>query len=115
VEPPSYQGVTIVARLRARPRTDPTRLQQAALEALYTYFNPITGGPDGKGWDFGRPVHSGEVFSVLQGLAGTELVEEAKLYAADPTTGERGKATDRIELDKHALVFSYEHRVRVEA
>jgi predicted phage baseplate assembly protein len=115
VEPPSYQGVTIVTRLRARPRTDPTRLQQAALEALYSYFNPITGGPDGKGWDFGRPVHSGEVFSVLQGLRGTELVEEAKLYAADPTTGERGKAAERIELDKHALVFSYEHRVRVEA
>jgi hypothetical protein len=85
-----------------------------ALEALYSYFNPVTGGPDGRGWDFGRPVHAGEVFSVLQGLRGTELVEEAKLYAADPTSGERGKAVERIELDKHALVFSYEHRVRVE-
>jgi predicted phage baseplate assembly protein len=115
VEPPSYQGVTIVARIRARPRTEPTRLQQAALEALYAYFNPITGGSDGKGWDFGRPVHAGEVYSVLQGLRGTELVEEAKLYAADPTTGERGKATERIEVGKHALIFSYEHRVRVDA
>ena len=44
-----------------------------------------------------------------------ELVEEAKLYAADPTTGERGKATERIEVGKHALIFSYEHRVRVDA
>ena len=30
---------------------------------------------------------------------------------ADPITGKRGKATDRLEVEPHALVFSYEHQV----
>ena len=42
-----------------------------------------------------------------------ELVEEAHLYPADATTGERGKATDRIELPTHGLVFPYRHDVEV--
>jgi hypothetical protein len=31
-----------------------------------------------------------------------------------PLTGERGAATQRLELDPNALVFSYEHQVLVE-
>jgi hypothetical protein len=51
---------------------------------------------------------------VLQAVKGTELVEEVLLFAADPTTAERSKPVDRIELEPHALVFGYEHRVLVE-
>ena len=68
VEPPVYRGVTVVAKLKARPRQNPSRLQEDALKALYAYFDPITGGPEGTGWPFGRPVNVGEVYSVLQGL-----------------------------------------------
>jgi predicted phage baseplate assembly protein len=114
VEPPSYQGVTIVARLRARPRTDPTRLQAAALDALYGYFHPISGGPEGAGWPFGRPVNVGEVYSVLQRLRGTELVEEVHLFSADLETGQRGAAKDRLDIEPATLILSYEHQVMVE-
>jgi predicted phage baseplate assembly protein len=114
VEPPVYRGITVVARLRARPRINPTRLQESALAALYAYFHPITGGPDGTGWPFGRPVNVGEVYSVLQALPGTELVEDARLFGADPVTGQRGQQTQRLDVEPHALVFSYEHQVLVE-
>jgi predicted phage baseplate assembly protein len=114
VEPPTYQGITIVARLRARSRTGRTRLQAHALQALYGYFHPVTGGPDGDGWPFGRPVHVGEVYSTLQRLDGVEFVEEASLFPADPISGDRGKPVQRIELSEHALVFSFEHSVMVE-
>lgn len=114
VEPPVYRGVTVVAKLRPRPASNPTRLQADALDALYHYFHPITGGPDRSGWPFGRPVHVGEVYSVLQGLRGTELVEDARLFGADPVTGQRGQAVQRLVIEPHALVFSYEHQVLVE-
>jgi predicted phage baseplate assembly protein len=114
VEPPVYRGITIVARLKARPRANPTRLQEEALAALYEYFHPITGGPEGTGWPFGRPINVGEVYSVLQALRGTEIVEDARLFGADPVTGQRGQQTQRLELEPHALVFSYEHQVLVE-
>jgi predicted phage baseplate assembly protein len=114
VEPPVYRGITIVARLRRRARVTPGRLQEDALRALYAYFSPISGGPEGRGWPFGRPVQIGEVYSVLQRVRGTELVEDVRLFGADPITGQRGQATQRLDLEPHALVFSYEHQLMVE-
>jgi predicted phage baseplate assembly protein len=114
IEPPVYRGITVVAKLKARPRINPTRLQAEALAALYDYFHPISGGPEGPGWPFGRPVNVGEVYSVLQRLRGTELVEDARRFGADPVTGQRGQQTQRLELEPHALVFSYEHQILVE-
>lgn len=114
VEPPVYRGITIVARLRPRPRVTPSRLQDAAITALYGYFNPISGGPEGTGWPFGRPVQVGEVYSVLQRVRGTELVEDVRLFGADPITGQRGQVTQRLDLEPNALVFSYEHQLMVE-
>ena len=114
VEPPVYQGVTVVARLLARPEASGKRLQTDAVTALYRYFHAIRGGPGSNGWPFGRPVQVGEVYSVLQRVRGVEMVNDARLYAADPITGQRGDATQRLEVGPHALVFSYQHQVRVD-
>ncbi len=114
VEPPFYQGVTVVARLRAKPRTSASTLQTRAVEALIRYLNPVVGGPEGRGWPFGRPVQSGEVFAVLQRLPGVELVEDVLLFGADPVGGNRSQQpVQRLDLPPHALVFSYGHQVRV--
>lgn len=114
IEPPLYQGATVVARLRALPRAGVARIEAAALDALYGYLNPLTGGPDGNGWPFGRPVQAGQIFSILQAVAGVELVEDVRIFGADPITGQRGQAVQRLELQPHSLVFSYGHQVRVE-
>lgn len=114
VEPPVYQGVTVVARLAAAPG-DTDRVREAALDALFRLLNPLHGGPDGTGWPFGRPVQYGEVFGVLQRATGNALVEEIRLFAADPTTGRRGAPADRIDVAVSALVFSYQHQVVVTA
>ncbi|MEV6780422.1 putative baseplate assembly protein [Streptomyces syringium] len=113
VEPPYYQGVTVVASVRAGRAVAADRLRERALAALYGYFNPLTGGPAGQGWPFGRPIHSGEVFGVLQQVPGVDLVEDVRLFPADPVTGRRAEATTRIALGRHALAFSYEHQLRV--
>ena len=62
----------------------------------------------------GRPVQVGEVYSVLQSLPGTAMVEDVRLFGADPITGQRGTAAQRIDLEPNALVFSYEHQLLVE-
>jgi hypothetical protein len=56
----------------------------------------------------------GEVHAALQAVRGTEIVEDVRLVGADPVTGERGKPTERLELEPNALVFSYDHQVLVE-
>jgi predicted phage baseplate assembly protein len=114
VEPPAYQGVTVVAMMRARPWADPNRLQTNATQALFDYLHPISGGREGTGWPFGRPVLIGEIFALLQGLPGVEIVEDVRLFAANPITGDRGQAAQRVDVAPHALVYSYQHQVRVE-
>jgi predicted phage baseplate assembly protein len=114
VEPPSYVGLTVVAQLRARPNASASKLKDDALEALYTYFCPLAGGPEGGGWPFGRPVHVGEVYAVLQRLPDVGLIEDARVYTANPVTGERSREpAQRLELDPNQLVFGYEHKVMV--
>jgi predicted phage baseplate assembly protein len=114
VQPPYYQGVTVVARLTAAPGTAAGLLRERGLDALYRHLNPVTGGPDGDGWPFGRPVQTGEAYAVLQRVSGVELVDDVRIFAANPLTGERSDVGDRIDLERHALVFSYQHQVRVE-
>jgi predicted phage baseplate assembly protein len=115
IEPPLYRGVTVVARLVAKPRFSAERIQTEALDALFAYLNPLSGGPDGTGWPFGRPVQSGEIYAALQRIRGVDLVEEVRVFGANPVTGERGKQTTRLELEPNSLVVSYEHHVRVES
>ncbi|WGP12806.1 putative baseplate assembly protein [Streptomyces sp. SH5] len=114
VEPPAYQGVTVVARLVTAPG-DVDRVRAQALEALFRHIDPLRGGADGRGWPFGRPVQYGEVFAVLQNVEGAGLVEDVRLFPADPITGRRGAAVDRVDVAPGALVFSHQHQVVVTA
>jgi predicted phage baseplate assembly protein len=116
LEPPRYRGVTVVATLVARPRVKVSTVEDEALERLYRLVSPLPGGgPDGHGWPFGRPVQSGELFAALRDVRGVELVEDLRLFGADPVTGRRGAEVQRLDLDPDSLVFSFEHQVRVEA
>ncbi len=116
VEPPRYRGVTVVARLVARPRLDIDEVRVNAVTALYTFLNPLTGGEDRQhGWPFGRKVTRGEIFGLLHGVSGVDVVEDVRLYAANPVNGMRGQETSRLAVGAGGLVFSFDHQVRVEA
>ncbi|HLI38342.1 MAG TPA: putative baseplate assembly protein [Streptosporangiaceae bacterium] len=116
VEPPLYRGITVVARLVARRRVSLQRVTDEAERMLYRFLSPLPGGGhDGDGWPFGRPVTAGEIYGLLQQVRGVELVEDVRLFTADPVTGDRGSEATRIELEPSSLVFSYDHQIRVEA
>ena len=114
VEPPRYRGVTVVARLVARTRLRTDEVRQRSLAALYAFINPLTGGPDGTGWPFGRPVVRGEIFGLLQAVQGVDVVEDVRVYGANPVTGDRGAESNRLSVGRGGLAFSYDHQVRVE-
>ena len=115
VEPPLYRGITVVARVIARPRVSVDRVREDALDVLYRFISPLPGGgPDGDGWPFGRPVQAGEIFGLLQRIHGVELVEDVRLFSADPVSGSRGQEAARIDVAAHSLVFSFEHQIRIE-
>ncbi|HET9441950.1 MAG TPA: putative baseplate assembly protein [Acidimicrobiales bacterium] len=113
VESATYIPMSIVARMRAKPRYDPRRLEAAALEALYGWFHPVRGGPDGTGWPFGRTVAPGEAYAILNRVPGVEAVEEVRLYPALPLENRREAQVPTITPGPSELVFSWEHQVQV--
>jgi predicted phage baseplate assembly protein len=113
VAPPEYQGVTVVATLRARTGDEIDDTRRAAVRALYSYLSALTGGPDRTGWPFGRPVQVFELSAILASVPGVSSVDELLLFPADLATGRRGVAVQRLDIGSDALVLSYQHQVRV--
>jgi hypothetical protein len=57
---------------------------RAARDALAVLLDPLTGGTDGAGWPFGRPVFDSELYAALEGVAGIDYVENLAVTAPDP-------------------------------
>lgn len=115
IEPPDYQWITAVISVRARARYRAEDVRKEVLSAVYRLFDPLAGGPEGNGWPLGRSVQAHEVNAALARIPGVDMAEEisVQLFPADPATGRRGSAVQRLPLPPTALVFSYEHQVRV--
>jgi predicted phage baseplate assembly protein len=112
VEPPFYKAVTVVGTVHTLPGAVTSTVEATATAAINRYLSPLDGGPDGTGWPFGRPLHAGEIFGVLQRVPAVALVDEVQLFPADPVTGERGEPGERITPAADELVFSYAPQIR---
>lgn len=113
VRGPHYVWVRVEARLRLAETGDATAAAEAraaAEQMLYRYLNPLTGGPDGRGWPFGRDLHVSEIYALLQRVPGVEFLEDVRLSLV-----ERGSTpetvTARLQVPRHGLVCSDQHRV----
>src|SRR2546423_1131448 len=67
---PSYQGITVTAEVHAAPTVRAEKVRTEAESALYRFINPITGGPDGRGWPFDLDLSLGDVLSALPAVPG---------------------------------------------
>jgi predicted phage baseplate assembly protein len=115
IEAPRYQGVKVVAEVRASPGVRTETVRERAERALYEYLNPLTGGPSGQGWPFDTDLRLGDVYGVLHGSFGVQGVEAVHFFSADLR---RHRTLDQVEqrlrLLPEALFMSYEHRVVVQ-
>jgi predicted phage baseplate assembly protein len=114
VAPARYRGLTVVAQVIRKPSVAAQDVHFQTLQVLNGYFNPITGGPQGTGWPFGRPVHIGDVFGVLQQVGGIDRVDKALMFPGDARTGQRESAAQHLQLDSDELIYSRGHMVRVQ-
>ncbi|MEU8003593.1 putative baseplate assembly protein [Catellatospora sp. NPDC049111] len=113
VEPPHYQGISVLARISAGRGADPAAVTEHAVDALYAYLHPLTGGRDGSGWPLGHPVSASELMGVLHRVDGVTEVHDVELYAVDLASGAQDPAISMIELVPTALLLSVDHHVQV--
>jgi predicted phage baseplate assembly protein len=111
---PYYQGVTVAARVVARPGRQPSLVQDRAVQALYDYINPLIGGPEGTGWPFDTDLNSPLVFQLLEAIEGVERVDEVLFFEYDLRNHRRyGIGKELVKLAPHSLFLSVPKRHHV--
>lgn len=113
VQAPQLAWVSVTATVRPSERAGAAHLaevRRAAEAALYRYLNPYVGGPDGRGWPFGRELHVSELYALLQRIPSVEFVDELKVEAGEPGGGAH-EVSPRLTLPPNGLLCSHVHRV----
>ena len=57
--------------------------------ALRSFLHPVTGGPEGKGWPFGRGVYLSDLASILEALDGVDHLRNLELLLGGAPVGEQ--------------------------
>ena len=84
LQEPEYIGVSVQTKVGLEPAYNNPHAQQEILfnlrVALYSFLNPLTGGPEGKGWPFGRPVYLSDVVALFQQTPGVRYLGMVQLF-----------------------------------
>lgn len=89
VQGPTYLPVGVAAVIAPVDPGQAAPTLAAATAALAAFLHPLTGGPEGAGWPFGRDVYLSDVAAVLEGVAGVDYVETLHLLLDNTPQGER--------------------------
>jgi predicted phage baseplate assembly protein len=105
---PVYLELTVRATVEACTGVARTALQDRVVAALNRFLDPLTGGPDGTGWPFGRDVYRSEILQVIDQTPGVDHVVSLELVAngGDPQCG-------NVCLGALGLVFAGRHSIEV--
>jgi predicted phage baseplate assembly protein len=112
IRPPAYTWVSCRVHLRAAPGVDAATVEAEALRRLYRFLNPLTGGPEGKGWPFGRDLFVSDIYQSLQGIANVQFVRGVELRLAQPSGASTGNPVESVELVTHGVVASGRHEIQ---
>jgi len=80
---PQYHAATVRARVRTVRGGNPTLIKAAVERVLDVFFDPLSGGPDGQGWPFGRSIYRSEVLQVLDETPDVDHVLDMELIDED--------------------------------
>jgi predicted phage baseplate assembly protein len=105
---PSYLEVIVRATVKPHQGADPIQLQQRIVQALEQFFDPLSGGPAGTGWPFGRDVYRSEVLQLIDEIPGVDHVLTLELSA-----GEGEAQCGNLCLRPEELVDSGPHQIDV--
>ena len=106
VTEPDWVKVTISATLIPTTWEGADATRDRALHHLARFLHPLTGGPNGLGWTFGRLPHASDIYAVLEGVEGIDFVQptpELPLIQTDPPT----------PLSPNFLIYSGTHSLQL--
>jgi predicted phage baseplate assembly protein len=111
IRPPDYHWVAVRVQCRPNLDTDENRLRGAIEARLYRFLNPLTGGPEGKGWPFGRELFESDVYQSLQAMPGVQFIRKVSVFVTTAGAGIKGNAVETVEIVEHGTIASGVHEI----
>jgi hypothetical protein len=106
---PGYIEISVQADVVPNNIEQAGIVQEKVIANLEHFLHPLKGGPDNKGWPFGRAVHISEVMTVIQDTEGVDYVKSLRLRSGDVKPDTQGP----ISLGPNYLVYSGSHNINM--
>ena len=103
VSGPQWRKVTIEVEVVPTSLEAAIGLDTQVVERLNQFLHPLTGGPQGQGWDFGRTPQASDIYALLGGIAGVDHARILRPIDVGDITASGSTAP--------SLVFSGDHQV----
>jgi len=110
VTTPVYRLVEIQAHVTVDPSTNSGAVETALETALLAFYNPLTGGQSGTGWDFGGTIYVSDAYRQILDVNGVQRIEGAIDIYLD---GQLQPQDQDIALQPFELVYSTNHTLYV--
>ncbi len=86
---PTYRPVTVRAEVLPLVAAEAGRVEARVRERLARFLHPLTGGRDGRGWEFGTGPCLSDVAALLESTPGVDAVAFLQLLAGGAIQGEQ--------------------------
>ncbi|NBD22294.1 putative baseplate assembly protein [Paenibacillus glycinis] len=114
---PVYAEVSVSAELIASSFDAMPAVETEAYRKLTAYLHPLTGGKDGRGWDFGELPCLSELYALFEADRNVDHVEGLAMTIRDPASESTIRVTPNTSADirsvPYMLIYSGDHKLVV--
>jgi Baseplate J-like protein len=105
VAAPQWQQVSVTTELVPTSLDVADAVRIAARSRLEQFLHPLTGGPEGRGWAFGREPHLSDIYALLESIAGIDRIRSLQIGDGRSETPNKSSRNDRF------LIYSGKHQI----
>jgi predicted phage baseplate assembly protein len=105
VAAPQWQQVSVTTELVPTSLDVADAVRIAARSHLEQFLHPLTGGPEGGGWAFGREPHLSDIYALLESIAGIDRIRSLQIGDGRSETPNKSSRNDRF------LIYSGTHQI----
>jgi hypothetical protein len=107
VRAPRFIRISVEAALIPKKGGAVAAMADDAVDALKKFLDPITGGPCGKGWEFGETVYASAILALLMAVPGVDRVAKCRMSADDVYH------ENEIRIPPEAVTLSGDHYIEL--
>ncbi|NCQ69703.1 MAG: putative baseplate assembly protein [Microcystis aeruginosa W13-15] len=109
---PLYLSVSVTADIALTSLEGASAVEGAVNQTLTRFLHPLTGGLDGKGWDFGRKPHNSDFYALLESVSGVDYIRSLKVDPPEDLES-LSEEVKQVMKTNRFLVYSGKHTVNL--